>query len=60
MVHTVYPAGTRGQENIEQFFFFFFFFLIILAGTDAKAKENKELVQKAGPVKRWCAGGGGN
>ncbi len=33
-------------------------FKITLAGTDAKAKYNEELVEKAGTVKRWCAGGG--
>jgi hypothetical protein len=24
--------------------------------TDANAKDNEELIQKAGTVKRWCAG----
>jgi hypothetical protein len=32
---------------------------ITLAGTDAKAKDNENLVQKADTVKRWCVGGGG-
>ncbi len=46
----VYPAGTqRAGERL---------FKITLAGRDAKAKYNEELVQKAGTVKRWCAGGG--
>ncbi len=31
-------------------------FKITLAGTDAKAKYNEELIQKAGTVKRWCGG----
>jgi hypothetical protein len=29
---------------------------ITLAGTDAKAKDNEELVQKAGILKHWCTG----
>jgi hypothetical protein len=32
-------------------------FKITLAGTDAKAKDNENLVQKADTVKQWHAGG---
>jgi hypothetical protein len=27
---------------------------ITLAGTDAKVRDNEELIQKAGIVKHWC------
>ncbi len=44
-----------------------FFVRVVLWGrdffryeTDAKAKYNEELVQKAGPVKQWCAEGKNN
>ncbi len=42
----VYPAGTlRAGERLIK---------ITLAGKDTKAKDDEELVQKAGTVKRWC------
>ncbi len=41
---TVFPAGTPQAGEL--------LFEIILAGTDAKAKDNEEPVQKAGTLKK--------